>query len=80
MQVKDQDPLTASILMTASPQELKRMLGERLYPLIQHMCPDLSGKITGMLNEIDNDELLHMLDSCDSLRDKVSEPLKLGHV
>ena len=47
------------------------MLGERLFPLIQHMQPDLAGKITGMLLEIDNTELLHMLESRESLKAKV---------
>jgi hypothetical protein len=48
------------------------MLGERLFPLIQNMQPDLAGKITGMLLEIDNTELLHMLESRESLKAKVS--------
>ena len=47
------------------------MLGERLFPLIQHMQPELAGKITGMLLEIDNTELLHMLESRESLKAKV---------
>jgi len=47
------------------------MLGERLFPLIQNMQPDLAGKITGMLLEIDNTELLHMLESRESLKAKV---------
>merc|ERR1719361_1960601 len=34
-------------------QGQKQMLGERLFPLIQRMYPDLAGKITGMLLEID---------------------------
>lgn len=46
-------------------------LGERLFPLIQAMHPTLAGKITGMLLEIDNSELLHMLESPESLRSKV---------
>lgn len=45
--------------------------GERLFPLIQNMHSDLAGKITGMLLEIDNSELLHMLESPESLRSKV---------
>ena len=49
------------------------MLGERLFPLIQRMYPDLAGKITGMLLEIDNKELLHMLESEESLKVKVEE-------
>lgn len=46
--------------------------GERLFPLIQAMHPSLAGKITGMLLEIDNSELLHMLESHESLRSKVT--------
>lgn len=45
--------------------------GERLYPLIHTLHPNLAGKITGMLLEIDNSELLHMLESPESLHLKV---------
>uniref|UniRef100_K9J821 Polyadenylate-binding protein n=1 Tax=Xenopus tropicalis TaxID=8364 RepID=K9J821_XENTR len=71
--VQGQEPLTASMLASAPPQEQKQMLGERLFPLIQAMHPSLAGKITGMLLEIDNSELLHMLESPESLRSKVEE-------
>uniref|UniRef100_A0A8C2WQM4 Polyadenylate-binding protein n=1 Tax=Cyclopterus lumpus TaxID=8103 RepID=A0A8C2WQM4_CYCLU len=71
--VQGQEPLTASMLAAALPQEQKQMLGERLFPLIQNMHPALTGKITGMLLEIDNSELLHMLESPESLRSKVDE-------
>nr|XP_029544184.1 polyadenylate-binding protein 4-like isoform X2 [Oncorhynchus nerka] len=71
--VQGQEPLTASVLAAAPPQEQKQMLGERLFPLIQPMHPSLAGKITGMLLEIDNSELLHMLESNESLRSKVEE-------
>uniref|UniRef100_A0A8D3BMW1 Polyadenylate-binding protein n=1 Tax=Scophthalmus maximus TaxID=52904 RepID=A0A8D3BMW1_SCOMX len=69
--VQGQEPLTASMLAAAPPQEQKQMLGERLFPLIQSMHANLAGKITGMLLEIDNSELLHMLESHESLRSKV---------
>ena len=59
------------MLADAPPQEQKQMLGERLFPPIQRMHPDLAGKITGMLLEIDNSELLHMLESAESLNAKV---------
>ena len=71
--VQGQDPLTTTMLAAAQPQEQKQMLGERLFPLIQDMYPDLAGKITGMLLEIDNSELLHMLESRESLKAKVEE-------
>lgn len=74
--IQGQEPLTASMLAAAPPQEQKQMLGERLFPLIQRMFPDLagmSGKITGMLLEIDNAELVHMLEDQGSLKGKVEE-------
>lgn len=71
--IQGQEPLTASMLAAAPPQEQKQMLGERLFPLIQRMYSDLAGKITGMLLEIDNTELLHMLEHNESLKNKVEE-------
>lgn len=71
--MKGQEPLTASMLAAAPLKEQKQLLGERLYPLIQILHPALAGKITGMLLEIDNSELLHMLESPESLHAKVEE-------
>lgn len=45
--------------------------GERLYHLIPEVYATLAGKITGMLLEIDNSELLLMLESPESLHAKV---------
>jgi polyadenylate-binding protein len=73
--VAGQEPLTPAGLASATPQEQKQMLGERLFPLIQQMQPELAGKITGMLLEIDNTELLHMLESRESLKAKVEEAI-----
>lgn len=71
--VKGQEPLTASMLADAKPSDQKQMLGERLYPVIENMNSAAAGKITGMLLEIDNSELLHMLENRESLRAKVEE-------
>ncbi|XP_038606416.1 polyadenylate-binding protein 1-like [Tachyglossus aculeatus] len=71
--VLGQEPLTASMLATAPPQEQKQMLGERLYHLIYPLHPSLAGKITGMLLEIDNSEVLLLLESPASLRSKIEE-------
>ncbi|ESP03422.1 hypothetical protein LOTGIDRAFT_199286 [Lottia gigantea] len=71
--IPGQDPLTTSMLAAAPPQKQKQMLGERMFPLINRMHQDLAGKITGMLLEIDNSELLHMLESQESLKGKVEE-------
>uniref|UniRef100_A0A3B4F6I9 Polyadenylate-binding protein n=1 Tax=Pundamilia nyererei TaxID=303518 RepID=A0A3B4F6I9_9CICH len=67
--------LTASVLAAAPPMDQKQLLGERLYPLIHALHPNLAGKITGMLLEIDNSELLHMLESPESLHAKVDEAI-----
>ncbi|NWH82740.1 EPAB protein, partial [Piaya cayana] len=72
--IQGQEPLTASMLAAAPPQEQKQMIaGERLYPLIHTIHPSLAGKITGMLLEIDNSELLLLLESPDSLHSKIEE-------
>nr|KAG5701481.1 hypothetical protein BaRGS_000877 [Batillaria attramentaria] len=57
----------------SAPMEQKQMLGERLFPLIRRLAPALAGKVTGMLLEIDNSELLHMLESHESLKAKAKE-------
>jgi len=71
--VKGQEPLTATMLAAAQPSDQKQMLGERLFPIIEQMNPAAAGKITGMLLEIDNSELLHMLENRESLKAKVEE-------
>jgi len=75
--MQGQEPLTASLLATASQSEQKQMIGERLFPLVQEHQPHLAGKITGMLLEIDNSELLNMLESRDLLSNKVDEAVQV---
>jgi len=71
--IQGQEPLTTTMLAAATLPQQKQMLGERLFPLIQGMYPDLAGKITGMLLDIDNSDLLHMLEHPESLKAKVEE-------
>jgi polyadenylate-binding protein len=73
-------PLTASMLTEATPDIQKQMLGERLYPLIHQQQPELAGKITGMLLEMDNTELLHLLDTPEALLQKVQEAVSVLQV
>ncbi|XP_072305813.1 embryonic polyadenylate-binding protein B-like [Eucyclogobius newberryi] len=75
LHMSGQEPLDATILASAPLMDQKQLLGERLYPLIQAYQPSLAGKITGMLLEIDNSELLHMLESPKSLHAKVDEAI-----
>jgi polyadenylate-binding protein len=52
--------LDVSMLQGAPPQQQKQILGEALYPKIHEQQPELAGKITGMLLEMDNTELLNL--------------------
>jgi len=52
--------LLQSQLATVGPQQQKQLLGEALFPKIQVMQPELAGKITGMLLEMDNSELVNL--------------------
>lgn len=67
----------SSLLANASPQQQKQMLGERLFPLVQQLQFNLAGKITGMLLEMDNSELLLLLESPESLASKVDEAVQV---
>ncbi|GAA5922142.1 hypothetical protein JCM1841_006899 [Sporobolomyces salmonicolor] len=67
--------LTAAVLANAAPQEQKQMLGEALYPKIHASQPELAGKITGMLLEMDSSELLYLLENDDALEAKIKEAL-----
>ena len=63
--------LTTAMLAAAPPEAQKQMLGERIFPLVQRAQPELAGKITGMLLEMDNSELLLLLESPEALESKV---------
>ncbi|XP_052040189.1 polyadenylate-binding protein 1-like [Apodemus sylvaticus] len=71
--VPGHQPLTVSMLAAAPLHEQKQMIGERLYSLIHDACAPLTGKITGMLLEMDNLELLLLLESPESLHAKIEE-------
>jgi len=70
-------PLDTALLSSASPMEQKQMLGEVIYMRIVPSQPELAGKITGMLLEMDNAELLHLLESPDAMAAKVNEALSV---
>jgi len=53
----------------------KHVIGERLYPLVLEAQPDLAPKITGMLLEMENPEIIELLDSPQALEKKIQEAL-----
>ncbi|RYP47934.1 hypothetical protein DL768_006089 [Monosporascus sp. mg162] len=74
--------LTASSLVqqqlqahAGNPQQQKQMLGEMIFPKIQAIQPELAGKITGMLLEMDNAELVNLIEDDHALRSKVDEAM-----
>ena len=64
-------------LNSAPPAQQKQILGEALYPKIAEQQPELAGKITGMLLEMDNNELLGLTNDEGALRAKVSEAMNV---
>lgn len=72
--ISHSEPLNSQFLAQASKQEQKQIIGERLFPLIERLAPnDDTGKITGMMLEMDNAELLMFLENEELLAQKVSE-------
>lgn len=53
------------------------MLGENLYLLVEQLEPDSAAKITGMILEMEQAEVLHLLESHDSLISKVIEAVEV---
>jgi polyadenylate-binding protein len=66
-------PLTIKALAAAPKGQQKQMIGERLFPLVKGLQPEKAGKITGMLLEMDNGELIHLLESDQALNEKIGE-------
>ncbi|KAI3321094.1 polyadenylate binding protein [Xylariaceae sp. AK1471] len=60
---------------SANPGHQKQMLGEAIFPKIAAIQPELAGKITGMLLEMDNAELVQLVDDDAQLRAKVDEAM-----
>lgn len=67
----------ASALANASPEQQRTMLGENLYPLVEQLEPDNAAKVTGMLLEMDQTEVLHLLESPEALKAKVAEAMEV---
>ncbi|CAG9943764.1 unnamed protein product [Clonostachys rosea f. rosea IK726] len=62
-------------LAAAQPAQQKQILGELLFPKIQAINGELAGKITGMLLEMDNNELINLIEDDAALKAKVDEAL-----
>ncbi|CAN4107737.1 unnamed protein product [Withania somnifera] len=59
------------------PMMQQQMLGENLYPLVEQLEPETAAKVTGMLLEMDQTEVLHLLESPEALKTKVAEAMEV---
>ncbi|GMI96724.1 poly(A) binding protein 2, ARABIDOPSIS POLY(A) BINDING 2, POLY(A) BINDING PROTEIN 2 [Hibiscus trionum] len=67
----------AMALANATPEQQRTMLGESLYPLVEGVEHDAAAKVTGMLLEMDQTEVLHLMESPESLKAKVTEAMEV---
>ncbi|KAI4367603.1 hypothetical protein MLD38_023323 [Melastoma candidum] len=77
--LQQQVPITAlaSALANATPDQQRMMLGENLYPLVEQLEHESAAKVTGMLLEMDQPEVLHLLESPEALKAKVAEAMEV---
>ena len=71
-----ESPLTAAALAAASPSAQERLIGEKLFPAIARLQPGLASKITGMLLDMGNSELLILLGFDRQLQTMAEEALR----
>jgi polyadenylate-binding protein len=69
--------LTAAALSSAPPAMQKQLIGERLFKQISRHRPDLAGKLTGMMLEMSNAELLMLLESEQRLLIKIDQAMEV---
>jgi len=69
--------LDPTYLASLTPSAQKQTLGENLFPLVQNEVPHLAGKITGMLLEMDNSDILNLLESPEALKAKIAEAVNV---
>jgi polyadenylate-binding protein len=77
VQQETSDAFNASQLANMSPRSQKQTLGDYLYPMVHAVQPDLASKITGMLLEMENADILHLLESQEALNAKINEAVQV---
>lgn len=70
-------PALATALANATPEHQRTMLGENLYPLVDQLEHEMAAKVTGMLLEMDQTEVLHLIESPEALKAKVAEAMEV---
>jgi len=55
----------------------RQILGEMLFPKIQQVTPELAPKITGMLIDLDVQEVIELLEDNELLKERIAEATEL---
>ncbi|GAV80307.1 PABP domain-containing protein, partial [Cephalotus follicularis] len=66
----------ATALANSTPDQQRTLLGENLYPLVDALEHDNAAKVIGMLLEMDQTEVWHLLESPEALKAKVAEAME----
>ncbi|KAK9461809.1 uncharacterized protein V1516DRAFT_711260 [Lipomyces oligophaga] len=69
--------LTPASISAAPPELQRQMLGEALYPKIELVQPQIAGKITGMLLDLDTNSLLALLEDDEALQLRINEAVEV---
>lgn len=75
----NQTTISVAHIVSAPPENQKQLIGEIIYMRVYEQYPDLAGKITGMLLEMENNELIRLLEDTQSLDLKINEALAVLH-
>lgn len=74
-------PVPGMMMPPPAPQQAEpgspiNAVGETLYALVEELNPVLAGKITGMLLEMDHEDVMELLKEPEALRAKVDEAVQ----
>lgn len=69
--------IDSSTAQSGSPRREKVFLGERLYPAVHNLQPGKAAKITGMLLEMDINEIQLLLQDPNVLASRVKEAVQV---
>uniref|UniRef100_A0A7S1N4A2 Polyadenylate-binding protein n=1 Tax=Eutreptiella gymnastica TaxID=73025 RepID=A0A7S1N4A2_9EUGL len=75
--IAESDDLTEAELLAMDVAQQKNWLGERLFSAIANDHPDLAAKITGMLLEMETQQIWILLHNNQTLQGKVNEALEV---
>lgn len=67
----------AMMIANMNPEQAKNVMGERIYNTIIQKHPNEAAKVTGMLLEMESNEILMLLENPDQLDAKVNEALNV---